>query len=95
MSSVEPYSFEPLKKELNRIEKSLKKKVKVRSDEELVDLCSGEKRKDADVSRWCKCKHCKRMETSRECLCCTEIDEIKYKKLSGNEMLFFLRLKNY
>ena len=37
---------------------------------------------DSKPSVWCKCKYCKTMPVNWECLCCVEIDEIKYKKLS-------------
>lgn len=74
-----------MQKELNRIVKTLKVKEKdtVKSDEELIDTCQTQKRRDVEVDRWCKCGLCVKMETNKECLCCVEIDEIKYKKLSG------------
>ena len=40
MSIVQPYSFEPLKKELKKIEKHLQNKnQRLKSDEELSEIC--------------------------------------------------------
>ncbi|XP_057295551.1 uncharacterized protein LOC130624317 [Hydractinia symbiolongicarpus] len=35
----------------------------------------------AGVDGWCTCGHCVVLDTERECICCHEIDEIKYFKL--------------
>ena len=37
----------------------------------------------SDIKTWCKCGKCKLMPTEKECLCCTEIDAIKYFHLNG------------
>ena len=53
----------------------------------------GKIRLEIDVRLWCNCKcsFCKIMPVNRECLCCVEIDEIKFKKLSdGMYVLRFL-----
>ena len=39
-------------------------------------------------SDWCDCGNCKVMPTSKECLCCTEVDEIKYFRLQGKAKCF-------
>ena len=90
-----------MRKELSQIEKTLNKnkqekgnKANIKSDKELIDNCQTEKRKNVEVERWCKCNGCKKMKTNRECLCCVEIDEIKYKKLSGMSQCYIL-LQNY
>ena len=51
--------------------------------EEIEEKMSTLNRVDmADATQWCKCNSCSTMPVNRECLCCTEIDEIKYKKLT-------------
>jgi len=86
--SVQPYSFEPLKKELDKIEKNLKHKNKQAiEDEELIEICTKERRTNVEAIRWCKCGYCEKMETDKECLCCHELDEIKFKKISGKIVL--------
>ena len=43
-----------------------------------------------DVQDWCSCGHCQVMPTEKECVCCTEIDAIKYFHLQG-ELVFTIR----
>ena len=93
--SVSPYQFEPIKK--IEKEKSDDEWEDIEDDDseeeisnELTDLDISKKstRLTCDVNVWCKCSHCHVMTVSRECLCCTEIDEIKFQKLSKG-MIFF------
>ena len=35
-----------------------------------------------ELSVWCKCSCCATMPVNRECLCCVDINDIKYQKLS-------------
>lgn len=38
-------------------------------------------RTQIDVSEWCLCEKCERMPSAVECLCCNEVDTIKYLQL--------------
>ena len=40
-----------------------------------------------NLHEWCKCGQCKPMPSQKECLCCTEIDEVKYFHLIGKRSL--------
>ena len=42
-----------------------------------------EKRDITNISRWCKCGQCYPMPSQKECLCCHELDHIKFKLLDG------------
>ena len=87
--SISPYQYEPINKNYNKKSED--------SDDEWEDIdeeSEGEQTASADLdeeklkrlecspSVWCKCNCCKTMPVNRECLCCTEIDDIKYNKLS-------------
>ena len=91
--SINTYQFEPVRK--------YKEKTNLTSDYEWEDIEDGldtsedvgENPADRVYSEpltWCICSACKTMPVNRECLCCTEIDEIKFKKLSDG-MIFIFR----
>lgn len=42
-------------------------------------------RRAASVEEWCQCHKCEKMASEQECVCCHEIDEIKYFKLGGKK----------
>jgi len=46
-----------------------------------------EARLDRAVTEWCQCQNCKAMPTEKECLCCHEVDEIKYFHLNGTLLI--------
>ena len=92
--SVLPYQFEPSKKISNKSGDSNDEWEDVSDDdgevapleediEQLENRMSVLNRVDvADTTQWCKCNSCSTMPVNRECLCCTEIDEIRIKKLT-------------
>ena len=41
-----------------------------------------------NVGDWCSCSHCVSMSTE-ECICCHEVNEIKYFRLNGESKLGF------
>lgn len=89
--SVVPYQYEPVKKKIFKEKNDssdewedvdeMAEEVDVNT-EEIAENLKALNRVEMNISTWCKCSHCKIMPVSRECLCCVEIDEIKYKKLS-------------
>ena len=40
-----------------------------------------------NVGDWCSCSHCVSMSTEKECICCHEVNEIKYFRLNGESKL--------
>ena len=54
------------------------------ADEEIEGL---DKRTASSVNTWCHCGHCKLMPSEKECVCCTEIDAIKYFHLNGKSYI--------
>lgn len=44
-----------------------------------------QKRDVSNISEWCKCGNCYPMPSQQECLCCHELDHIKYKLLDGKK----------
>ena len=35
-------------------------------------------RKDCNPSVWCKCRNCSTMKTEKECLCCQEVEAVRF-----------------
>lgn len=93
--SIAPYQFEPIKQEKEANSDSEWEDIEdVESDTELEGRIVTLNRSEGDPSRWCKCDMCETMPVNRECLCCAEIDEIKYKKLSDGKrssLILFLK----
>ena len=42
-----------------------------------------------NVGDWCSYSHCVSMSTEKECICCHEVNEIKYFRLNGESKLGF------
>ena len=38
----------------------------------------------SDPWKWCKCGKCCKMPTEKECLCCKEVESVRYFNLHGN-----------
>ena len=38
----------------------------------------------SDPWTWCKCGKCFKMQTEKECLCCKEVESVRYFDLHGN-----------
>jgi len=75
--SIQPYSFEPRKK---NIPEELKAAATTPRFADGVDELIGvlkEIRVGTVVQNWCNCFGCKEMETEKECLCCKELEELK------------------
>ena len=98
MSVVLPYQFEPEKKHIKTNSSDDEWEDVNSSDDNEVDEVELEQhlstlnRTLADKSVWCKCEECEAMPVNRECLCCHEIDEIKYKKISNGKSFFNLNI---
>ena len=100
--SVLPYQFEPEKKKHSKKgegDDSDDSWEDVESENDIVDETRENEletnlttlnRIQLGVKVWCKCGECKTMPVNRECLCCHEIDDIKFKKLSDGKVLFLI-----
>ena len=75
--SILGFQFEPEFENEEEIEEP--ESYKEAEDEELN--CSD--RQQENIRDWCSCENCDVMPSRKECVCCLEIDEIKYFKLEG------------
>ena len=55
------------------------------ADNEFSQQRENKTRTAKNISDWCLCEQCCPMQTQEECLCCAELDHIKYKLLGGKE----------
>ena len=92
--SVQPYQFEPTKKNLSKSSDEQHSSDDGWEDvsdndagsvdnETLENKMATLNRVEVSVEVWCKCSLCQTMPVNRECLCCHEIDEIRLTKLNG------------
>ena len=77
--SVVGFQYEPVRSNPNPVE------LYNDEDDDEVGVPSIEeiKRSANNLGEWCQCGECKPMPTERECLCCAEVDAIKYFHLIG------------
>ena len=61
--------------------------ISYKDDDEVVPLEHSKPRSSENLNTWCQCGRCKALPTTQECLCCIEIDEIKYHHLGGKFLL--------
>ena len=54
--------------------------------EEILESSSREK---MEVDQWCKCDNCVKMNVSRECICCEEIEEVRHSKESMSKPISY------
>ena len=76
--TVVGFQYEPLRSSDNQSQLDLYDDV-----DDVVDIESTLERNATNLSEWCKCGQCKAMPSEQECLCCDEIDAIKYFHLLG------------
>ena len=55
--------------------------------DKLNEISVKQSRLELPREQWCKCGYCDVMPINKECLCCTEVDDIKFKKLSKGLLL--------
>ena len=48
-----------------------------------MDLSFQDLESRPELKNWCSCGNCVIMPTKEECMCCLELDEVKYFKLEG------------
>ena len=84
--SVEPYQFEPTKKHLDSDSSDGWEDNENNENQEQIDNVTGTTdRLTLSAQEWCQCSNCVPMSVNCECLCCVEIDDIRFNMLSpGN-----------
>ena len=93
--SISPYQYEPKSRKISDSSWKTLSDEEEESESELETNLTVMNRLSKDVSTWCKCFECKKMPVNKECLCCTEIDEIRLKKLDEGKEFYILRLLNF
>ena len=98
--SVSPYQYEPINKNYKKKSEGSDDEwedINEESEDEQTESADLDgqnldslKRLECSPSVWCKCNCCKTMPVNRECLCCTEIDAIKYNKLSEGMFCIYI-----
>ena len=93
--SISPYQYEPKSRKISDSSWKTLSDEEEESESELETNLTVINRLSKDVYTWCKCFECKNMPVNKECLCCTEIDEIRLKKLDEGKEFYILRLLNF
>ena len=86
--SISPYQFQPQNRKNSDSSWKSVSEADDESETELEANLAAMNRLTNNVSVWCKCDFCKKMPVNKECLCYTEIDDIRLKKLDEGELYY-------